>query len=197
MTNSICCEAGLNRLLLLKQLLLTATVLAPMVAAAGSVAPGGMMGAPCSLAWGASPSGGIVAGYAIYYGTDSSSLTNRIDVGTALTVTVGNLWVGTNYFFYAVAYDGDGNESIPSQVIQYNPPPVSNPVLNVLANGTTHISVRSAPGATCQVEFTDSLNFPQWQILGSAVADTNGQVNFVDMLHGLPPTRFYRAARLP
>jgi len=76
--------------------------------------------ASVTLAWSPSPDA-TVTGYRLYYGDTSGTVTNRLDVGAVLTGTVTNLVAGTNYFFYATAYDGFGVESEPSNTITYTP----------------------------------------------------------------------------
>lgn len=74
-----------------------------------------------SLAWDPSPDA-TVTGYAVYYGEAPDSLTNRVEAGNNLTVTVTNLVAAHTYYFVAVAYDGDGLESGPSNMISYEVP---------------------------------------------------------------------------
>src|ERR1035438_2362563 len=57
------------------------------------------------------PSTDAVAGYNVYYGTNSGSYPYKIDVGDATSVTISNLTAGVTYYFSATAYDADGNES--------------------------------------------------------------------------------------
>jgi len=156
----------------------------------------GTVAAPCTLTWAPSPNSSV-AGYAVYYGINGSSLTIRVDTGATPTVTFYNLSPSTTYFFYVVAYDTTGQESIPSPVITYQPPLISPVALNVLSNGIANILFRAAPGASCRVEYTSTLTAPLWQVLGTAIADTNGNVSLFDPPSGRPAMRFYRAVRLP
>lgn len=79
-----------------------------------------------TLAWSASPDASVT-GYRIYYGATAGGTTNRVEVGPALTCTVSNLVAGTNYFFFATAYDGLGVESEPSNTITYTPTGLEKP----------------------------------------------------------------------
>lgn len=63
-----------------------------------------------TLAWNPSPDG-LAVGYFIYYGPASQFYTNKIDVGTNLSWTVGGLDLGTNYFFAVSSYTPNGTES--------------------------------------------------------------------------------------
>ncbi len=60
-----------------------------------------------------------VAGYALYYGTNSSGNTIRLDTGTNTTATVPGLQTGLTYYFAATAYNATGVESAPSAPVSY------------------------------------------------------------------------------
>jgi len=117
-------------------------------------------------------------------------------VGTAQATTVPNLEAGSNYVFSVVAYDGDGVESAPSNPIVYNPPALSPLQLSKQTDGTMSVQFRAAAGSLCQVECTSSLTTAQWQTLGNATADANGNVVVNDPPTGRPAMRFYRGVRL-
>jgi hypothetical protein len=70
------------------------------------------------LDWNASSSPDVI-GYDIYYGTNSGSYPNKIDVGNATSVTVSNLTAGFTYYFTATAYDTNGNEGALSNEASY------------------------------------------------------------------------------
>lgn len=148
---------------------------------------------PCTLAWNLDQDP-TVSGYALYYGIVGSSTTNRLDAGMTNLVTLYNLLASSNYFFYVVAYNSSGIESPPSVVMYYAPQALSALNLTSMTNGTVSIFFQVATDAVCHVEYTPTLSPAQWQILGSATADANGNVTLTDPLAGNPPTRFYRAA---
>jgi len=52
-----------------------------------------------------------LAGYKIYYGQNSGSYDDVVDVGNDISWVVDNLIVSATYFFVATAYDSSGNES--------------------------------------------------------------------------------------
>ena len=52
-----------------------------------------------------------LSGYKIYYGTESGSYDDVLDVGDTTSFPINNLVVGTTYFFVVTAYDFSGNES--------------------------------------------------------------------------------------
>ena len=154
-----------------------------------------LVAAPIQLAWDASPDP-AVAGYALYCLSADSSVAIRLDAGTAQDITVPNLLVGSNYVFSVVAYDGDGVESAPSDPIVYTPPALSPLRLSKQTDGTMSVQFRAAAGSLCRVECTSTLTSPQWQALGDAIADANGNVVVNDPPSDRPAMRFYRGARL-
>jgi hypothetical protein len=74
--------------------------------------------AQLSLTW--DPSGDSdVAGYKVYYGTQSGTYTEVIDAGNSTTCTIPDLAVGTTYYIAATAYDSYGYESGYSNELDY------------------------------------------------------------------------------
>ncbi len=65
-----------------------------------------------SLGWDASPLGDL-AGYKVYYDTDSTGFpyANTVDVGTDTSYTLSGLPLGTTFYLAVTCYDTDGNES--------------------------------------------------------------------------------------
>ena len=155
----------------------------------------GITAVPVKLAWNPSPDTSVT-GYAVYYGLEGSSVTNRIDTGMAEVATVEDLDAGVSYFFYVVAYDASGNESMPSNVLMYSPPALSKLRLTRQATGSVSLSFHSAAGAICRIEYTSSLFGGAWQIMGYTTADANGNVTYVDTAPvDTRAARFYRAVR--
>lgn len=80
---------------------------------------GGTSGASTTLNW-STPASDIngtpitVAGYKIYYGTESQTYTSVIDVGNVTTYKVSGLPTGATYYFAVTAYDATGVESDPT-----------------------------------------------------------------------------------
>jgi hypothetical protein len=143
----------------------------------------------CTLEW-QSSSG--AAGYALYYGTSGSLMTNRLDVGLATAATVKNLTAASTYYFYVVAYDSGQIESAPSNLLPYTAPAMSSLQLIQLTDGSMNLSFHVAPGAACHVEYTAALNPPSWTVLTNTVADSNGLVTISDPVV-CSGNRFYRA----
>ena len=150
--------------------------------------------APCTLAW-TPQSDPSIAGFAVYYGAVGSPATNRIDAGMLESVTVFNLTAGIDYNFYAVSYTKEGLESLPSNVVAYQPPIVSPIKLSVLPDRTVHLLFRAVPGSTCRIERSSSLNPAQWELIGKRTADVNGSITFDDQPSAWSGSQFYRAVQ--
>jgi|SRR5882724_5094206 len=144
-----------------------------------------------SLQWQASADSNV-AGYALYYGVNGAPTTNRMDVGLANAVSVDGLVASSTYDFYVVAYSGDLIESDPSNLLLYTAPALSSVRLTQVSDGTMAISFSVAPGAPCHVEYTATLNPPNWIVLATAVGDANGLVTITDPVSATG-SRFYRA----
>ena len=69
------------------------------------------------LIWDASPDA-TVTGYKIYY-TDHT-LSYVVDVGNVLRAEI-DVQRGRDWYFYATAYDANGNESVPSNTADTKP----------------------------------------------------------------------------
>jgi len=103
--------------------------------------------------------------------------------------------VATDSFNYTIS-DGYGSPVtgtvFVSTLANYGPPP-SLRIANV-TNGSFVIQGNGVPGLTYRIEYTDDtsfLNQPNWQTLGSAVADDSGVFSFADILGS--QQRFYRS----
>lgn len=153
-----------------------------------TAAPVGMPVA--SLSWNASqdPS---VAGYAIYYGTNSGSYSMRIDAGTNTTDSITNLTPGTEYYFSVTSYNAAGIESTPSNQIAVTAPTLLQLEMSNPTAGAT-LGFIALAGHWYQLQVTSDLK--NWSNLWqSAVASqmiwTTYQDNFPGNIAG---QRFYR-----
>lgn len=88
-----------------------------------------------NLGWKHSPSANV-AGYWMDYGPASGVYTNRLDTGYTNFFTVSNLVTSATYYFVVVAYSSYGDESPPSNEVNYTPMKRPDPVRNlvILAN---------------------------------------------------------------
>ncbi len=63
-----------------------------------------------------------LAGYRLYYGTNSQAYSSQITVGLSPTATVSNLQEGVTYYFSAVAFNETGIESSFSEAVTWTSP---------------------------------------------------------------------------
>lgn len=193
MQSCTCCKFGLfwsGNLSIGRILLLSSIVFFTPLIRAKATPP---LASPCTLAWDQSQDPSI-SGYYLYFGITGSTTTNQLDVGKTNLVTLKSLQASSNYFFYVVAYNSSLIESPPSGMMHYTPRALSALKLALVANGTLSLHFLAATGAVCHVEYSPTLNPPQWQTLSSATADPDGNVILTDPLSGHPKTRFYRTA---
>lgn len=69
-----------------------------------------------TLTWAANTESDL-AGYNVYVGTASGAYGPPVNVGVVTSHTVGNLQLGTTYYFAVTAYDVNGNESVRSSEV--------------------------------------------------------------------------------
>jgi hypothetical protein len=58
--------------------------------------------------------------------------------------------------------------------------PSPNVMIQNLGNGTCRIRFDGIPGETYRIQYTENLQVPDWQLLGSATADDSGEVQIID-----------------
>ena len=87
--------------------------------------------------------------------------------------------------------------NIPSRfyraVLYSNPQVLSALAISAPVAGTITLRFHAATGTVCRVQYTTSLNPPQWQTLGSGMPDASGNVTMTDQVSANIPGRFYRA----
>jgi len=157
--------------------------------------------APITLAWSAS-SDPNVRGHAIYYGLAQQSATTRVNVGSNLLCRITNLIATATYRIYAVSYDAQGLESIPSNELYYTPPvppAPTGPRLQITrqTDGSMRLNYKAAPGQVCGVQFAATPNPAYWQTLTNVTADSLSNVVALDISAKQVPQRFYRVALAP
>ncbi len=134
------------------------------------------------LAWDASVDPTVV-GYSIYYGPAAGNYTNRLDAGSALTLTTPTLPDGL-YYFAATAHNAVGGESdfgnvistnLTTAVITNNPATNTPPPDGVAPSIVTQPKDAScAPGSTAQFVVTAAGTSPIYQWLRNGVPLANG-----------------------
>lgn len=115
-----------------------------------------------------------VAGYNIYYGTESGVYTNVVDVGNTTNATIDGLSVGSTFYFAVTAYNSNEIESADSpQVFTVSLPyPPPNVLQVATANGAFIEWFNLEPGVSsfwkCDahgaIEQADNPNGPWTQI---------------------------------
>jgi len=158
---------------------------------------------PVKLGWNAANDVNV-RGYALYYGITNQTTRTRRDVGLNLTSTVSNLIAGATYRIYAVSYNANGVESIPSNELAYfattvtapstpAPPP---PRVQIARqnNGSMLISYRATPGQVCGVQFAATPNPVAWQTLTNVTANSLSNIIALDTSASQVAKRFYRVA---
>ena len=101
-----------------------ATAVAPILVVL--LTPASAHSGTITLAWDASSTPDLVAGYVVYYGTSSGNYTLSVDAGTATSVVVTNLTDGVRYYFVVRARNSVGALSGPSNEIDGIPVPSPN-----------------------------------------------------------------------
>jgi hypothetical protein len=149
--------------------------------------------APVKLGWNP-PNDPNVKGYVIYYGLTNQPATNRMVVGTNLTVTVTNMLAARSYNLYAVSYNAFNVESLPSNALLITPPAISGIKVQQQANRSMKLDVRAAAGAVCCVQFSPNMKAGTWRMLTNITANSLGAIILADATAGLVPQRFYRVA---
>lgn len=147
---------------------------------------------PLTLAWDAA-NDLSVRGYAIYYGFTNQPATNRLDAGANLRVTLFNLQASRGYRMYAVSYNAEGIESIPSNQIQVTLPAMSRLSLTRLSDGKMQLYFRAAPGTACRIQYASQPAGGTWQTWTNLTTDLVGEARVVDASAPGAARRFYRA----
>ena len=147
---------------------------------------------PVTLAWNAA-NDSSVQGYAIYYGLTNQPATNRLDAGANLRVTMFNMQANRGYRLYAVSYNAQGVESVPSNQILVTPPAMSRLTLTRLSDGRAELFFKAAPGTACRVQYAAQASGATWQTLTNLTTDLVGEARVVDAGAAQKTSRFYRA----
>ena len=151
---------------------------------------------PVSLRWNPS-SDTSVKGYVVYYVATNQPATNRIVVGTNLTVKLTNLQAGVTYKIYASSYNAAGIESPPSNQVQFTAQLSPKLKLTRQANGSMKLDYKATAGMVCGVQFSADMKPGSWRTLANVTADQVGALIATDASAASVPQRFYRIAHSP
>lgn len=100
-----------------------------------------------TLAWDPNPETNV-AGYIMYYGSESRNYTNSVDVGNITTNMVCGLVDGVTYFFAVTAYNTDGMQSDYSDEVSYVRPgtwPVVSTLYPILSRSNVVLRGQANP----------------------------------------------------
>jgi hypothetical protein len=124
-----------------------------LILAAALIFPVTLMAASLQVSWNANTEADL-AGYKIYYGTQSGSYTSTINAGKAGTAAIDNLQTGRTYYIAISAYDTSGNESEKSSEVSIaipvpdTTPPTGSIVINAGAASASSRTVTLTLSAT-------------------------------------------------
>jgi hypothetical protein len=160
-------------------------------------------GAPVlSLGWTPSTSQNA-AGHYLTWGYASGQVTNQLDAGAASQVTVAGFTPNVTYYFAVVAYDDQGELSLPSNEIQYvataptarSSGPQLNVQLQVPSSGATRLNLTflGSLGATYVIEATEDLQ--NWTAVSTNICEADGPVSYTATDTANYGRRFYRVVR--
>jgi hypothetical protein len=162
------------------------------VSRAQVLTPPGYYAAPVTLAWNPANDPSI-RGYAVYYGLTNQPATNRIDTGMNTAATLFELLANVTYRLYAVSYNAQGVESVPSNAVLVKQAAIARLKVAQQANGSMKLTFSAAPGTASRVQYTSKPTGAAWQTLGTTTNDANGNGTMIDPTVK-QPSRFYRIA---
>jgi hypothetical protein len=148
---------------------------------------------PVNLGWNP-PNDLSVRGYVLYYGATNLPATNRVVVGTNLTVTVTNMLANTTYRLFAVSYNAANVESPPSNQLLLTIPAIASVKIASQTNRTMKLDCRAAAGTVCGIQFSSTMLPGSWRTLTNVTANSLGNIALVDASSSRVPKRFYRVA---
>jgi len=104
-----------------------------------------------------------IAGYRIYYGQESHSYTNVVDIGKHTSCVIADLEDGETYYFAATAYNTDGFESGYSNEISNGEPGTTPDQAPDDGDGGAASGGSGGGGSSCFID-TASFGFPVVQL---------------------------------
>lgn len=132
-----------------------------------------------------------VAGYNLYYGTNSGDYSNKVTVGQVTTATISNLTAGVTYYFSATAFNSAGVESDFSNETSFIVPGVLTLTPAAKSGEAPVIRFPVEPGHWYEVQATTDLR--SWTTISqTGVATSNDWVQVTDPNAASFNSRFYR-----
>ena len=146
-----------------------------------------------NLAWDPSPAADL-AGYRLYFGTQSKNYTSIVEAGSATSAVAGNLLAGVTYYFAVTTVVLAGLESPFSTEISYtvpaSPKVFADLALTITSSGQAQLSGTAPAGYQYDVLMTTNLS--DWRAIGSVTGDSSGSILFTDTSSPLDQLRLYR-----
>jgi hypothetical protein len=148
-----------------------------------------------TLEWNPSTDPNVV-GYKLHYRDAAGTNEIILDAGKTNAFTVTGLSEATTYSFYATSYNGAGQESVPSNFLQYTVP-LAPLRPNVARDGQGRPMLRFHIEAVTGKRFAleTSTNLVNWTAVLTAA--TGQAIDYEVTNLSLDPKRFYRAALMP
>jgi hypothetical protein len=130
-----------------------------------------------------------LAGYVLYYGTNSGDYRHSIQVGNVTLATVPGLSEGTTYFFAVTAVNQFGAESDFSDEVGYTVPWRERAIqtMRLDTNQNVVVTVHSAPGIIAILQTSTDLQ--RWRTV-DVVTNLSGMLEYTASSDG--QHRFYR-----
>lgn len=172
-------KSGIKLRTLTGVLLFLALAIAPAANAVQSLA----------LAWNVSSAAGVV-GYHIYYGSNGTNFQYKVDAGANTNYILSGLLEGQTNSIVVTAYNAQGVESQPSNLITFIVPGLVNITPPAGPRSPALISFPVAPGHTYQVQA--SIDLTAWFTLWEMTATNNAWTQFKDVEGANLKMRFYR-----
>jgi hypothetical protein len=142
--------------------------------------------ASLALVWDPSPSSGVT-GYKIHAALGDGTQQVTYNVGNVTNAVVDNLVEGQTYNFYATAYDSGGNESGPSNTLNYTVPtggPSPTPTVTfVTADNTTAGSWKGVYGSDGYLMAAVSPGVPPYATVATSAAQWTWLANSSNPTH--------------
>jgi len=132
-----------------------------------------------------------VAGYKVYYGTQSESYSNSVTAGNTTNITISGFCAGKTYFFSATTYNSAGNESSFASEMSYTVPSVPATLGNIAWTGG-HFSFLVSGNTGSNYVVQASTDLVHWTSITTNLAP----FTFVDTNTVTYSKRFYRTGAL-